>query len=118
MAAAVLIGGWFLGCPIFSFVYNTPLNDHRITLMFIILGGIFNAFMYLFDNAITVMRKHSFLIISYAVTWIYTISTVDFFVNGYGLLGASLCFASSMLLLLLCTIIIFFIFIKKSEVKH
>ena len=109
MSVIVLIGGWFLGCPVLSFVYSTPLSDYRIVLIIAIIGGLFNTFMYLMDNAITVIRCHSFLIIAYAVAWIYTILTVKFFVNNYGLLGASICFASSMLLLFICTVIIFFI---------
>lgn len=112
LSAVVLLCGWLLGCPVLSFVYNTPLNDYRGVLMFIILGGIFNALMYLFDNAITVMRRHSYLIIAYAVTWVYTILTVNIFVNKLGIFGAALCFASSMFILLLSTVIIFLICLK------
>lgn len=118
LSVVILIGGWFLGCPILSIVYNTPLGEYRSTLMLIIIGGIFNSFMYLFDNAITVIRRHSLLVIAYAVTWAYTILTVDMFVNVYGILGAAICFATSMLLLLLCTFIIFLICIKtKNKTK-
>ncbi len=115
MSVVVLLGGWFLGCPILSFVYNVPLNQYKYVLILLILGGVFNAYMYLFDNAITVMRKHRYLILAYAITWIYTIFTVDLFVNKFGLLGAAVCFATSMLLLLLCTIVLFVIFINSKK---
>lgn len=117
MSIVVFLGGWFLGCPILSFVYDVPLGEYKSVLMLLILGGVFNAFMYLFDNAITVMRKHRYLIIAYAITWLYTVLTVDSFVNKFGLLGASLCFATSMLLILLCTVILFLMFIKAKKEK-
>ncbi len=116
MSVITLLAGWFLGCPVLSFVYNTTLKNYRLVLMITIIGGLFNAFMYLMDNAITVVRNQLYLIIAYVVAWVYTILTVEFFVSNYGILGAALCFASSMLILFICTVIIFLISIAHGKV--
>lgn len=118
ISVVIVAVGYFLGCPVLSFVYNVELNGFKNVLLIIIVGGLFNTFLYLFDNAITVIRCHSYLIIAYLVTWIYTVFTVDAFVKNHGILGGALCFASSMLLLLICTAIIFFICISKRKPNH
>lgn len=105
-------GGWFLGCPVLSLLYSTDLSRYRGVLMIVITGGIFNTFMYLMDNAVTVIRRQSLLLIPYLITWAYTQLTAESFVLGYGLLGAAVSFASSMLLLLVCTTVIFFLSLR------
>lgn len=110
LAVVALLGGWFLGCPVLSFIYKTDLSEYRLSLLLLILGGIFNTFMYLLDNAITVIRKHSFLVIAYVITLVYTNIISDILVNKYGVLGASITFSSSMILLFVCTLVIFMIF--------
>lgn len=110
LAVVALLSGWFLGCPVLSFIYKTDLAEYRLSLLILILGGVFNTFMYLLDNAITVIRKHSFLVIAYIITLLYTNIISDALVNKYGVLGASITFASSMILLFICTLVIFMIF--------
>lgn len=118
LSVLVLAAGWFLGCPVLSIIYNTPLSQYRTVLMIAIIGGLFNTFMYVLDNVITVIRCHFYLIIAYAVTWIYTLLTSGAFVNNFGLLGAAICFATSMIILFLLTLIIFIICINSKRISR
>ncbi len=106
-AVVLMIGSWFFGCPVLSFIYNTDLCKYQLPLLILIIGGIINTFMYLLDNAITVIRKQSYLIIAYAVTWVYAQSVSNIFVKSMGILGGAITFATSMALLFFCTFIIF-----------
>lgn len=103
----ILLAGYFLGCPLLSLLYQVDLSGYRSVLMVIIVGGLFNTFMYLMDNAITVIRRQSYLIIAYLIAWVCARCFVDYFVSTGGLLGAALTFSLSMLVLLICTSAIF-----------
>ena len=116
-AIVLMAGSWFLGCPILSIVYKTDLSSYQVPLLLLIIGGIFNTFMFLLDNAITVIRKQSFLIIPYVVTWFYTKTVSPVFVKKMEITGAAVTFASAMVLLFLCTLIVFVIAVKNKPLR-
>lgn len=116
-AIIIMVGSWFFGCHILSLIYKADLYAFRIPLLLLIIGGIFNTFMYLLDNAITVIRKQSYLIISYALTWLYTKLVAPVFVKNMGITGAAITFSTAMILLFICTLIIFIFAVRSKNSK-
>lgn len=115
IAVFFLIGCAIFGIPILSILYATKLTDYKIELLIIIAGGCFCTFAYVLDNALIVLRKQYLLVISYIVSWIYVESIVSFFVNNWGLLGASIVYSTSMIVFFGITLLIFIISFKKTK---
>lgn len=64
--AALLLGGWFLGIPLLSLVYQVDLDGYRTTLMIFLLSSGVIAMLNLFVALLTAMRKQRWLLWTYA----------------------------------------------------
>ncbi len=107
VTAAALVGGWFLGIPLLSWLYGTDLTAYRSELTVVLLGGGFNALCVLLYYMITVMRKQKYVLIGYIGSALAAWLLGDSLVAKYGLMGASLTYLLSVALLCLLFIIIF-----------
>ena len=59
------------------------------------------------------MRKQNILVISYIITWVYIQMVANKMVQYWGIMGASMAYATAMLVFLFFTMIIFLVCFKK-----
>ena len=111
----LLIGSALLGIPILSIVYAVDLKDYKMELLIIIVGGCMYTFAAVLDNAMVVIRKQYILILAYVFTYIYIKFAAEMMTGRWGILGASLSYASAMAVFLIITAVMFaFHFYKAS----
>lgn len=72
LTVVALIGGYFLGIPVLSFIYGIKLSYFKIEFMILLIGGGFGASVWLFNNILTIMRKQKGLLLGYLGTSIFT----------------------------------------------
>ena len=112
----LLIGSALLGIPILSIVYAMDLKDYKMELLIIIVGGCMYTFAAVLDNAMVVIRKQYILILAYVFTYIYIKFAAEMMTGRWGILGASLSYASAMAVFLIITAVMFaFHFYKASK---
>ncbi|MEJ8787765.1 lipopolysaccharide biosynthesis protein [Dorea sp. ICN-14282] len=112
----LLIGSVLLGIPILSIVYAVDLKDYKMELLIIIVGGCMYTFAAVLDNALVVIRKQYILILAYVFTYIYIKFAAEMMTGRWGILGASLSYASAMAVFLIITAVMFaFHFYKASK---
>lgn len=104
----VMLGGMLFGIKILSFIYGIDLQEYQGAFLILLLGGAVNTLVNIFDNALTVIRRQHMLVISYVITWIYSMIVSPILVLNKGVLGASVSFLSSMLVLLISIGVLFF----------
>lgn len=112
----LLIGSALLGIPILSIVYAVDLKDYKMELLIIIVGGCMYTFAAVLDNAMVVIQKQYILILAYVFTYIYIKFAAEMMTGRWGILGASLSYASAMAVFLIITAVMFaFHFYKASK---
>lgn len=118
MSVVVLLAAWLLGIPVLSVLYGLTLNEYKLELIVLIIGGFLYTFSNVFDNALIVMRKQYLLLISYLLSWIFVKLTVNVLVSSMGLMGASISYALSMGVFCIITMIIFIVNYQKIRSKE
>ena len=113
VGVVILVGAALLGIPILSIFYGVDLSDYNTHLLVVIIGGCFYTFSSVFDNALVAMRKQNILVISYIITWVYIQIVANKMVQYWGIMGASMAYATAMLVFLLFTMIIFLVCFKR-----
>lgn len=103
----LLIGSALLGIPVLSIVYAVDLADYKLELLVIIIGGCMYTFAAVLDNALVVIRKQYILILAYALTYIYIKFAAEVMTEHWGIMGASLSYASAMVVFLIITAVMF-----------
>lgn len=106
-----------IGLPILSLLYAIDLSQYKAELLIIMVGGSLCTFSYVLDNALVVVRKQYLLLISYVVSWVYIKIVARRMTEEWGLKGATLSYATSMLVFLLITTVIFIVCLRKSSKK-
>lgn len=118
IAFFLLVGSALIGIPVLSFLYAISLEKYRIELLVMIVGGCFCTFSYVLDNALIVIRKQYLLVCSYIAAWIYVEIMVSVLVNKWGIMGAAISYATSMIVFFCVTLLIFIICLKKEKVNE
>lgn len=118
MSIVVLLAAWLFGIPVLSLLYGVGLNDYKLELIVLIIGGFLYTFSNVFDNALIVMRKQYLLLISYLFSWIFVNVTVKSLVSSMGLMGASISYTLSMGVFCIITMLIFVVNYKKLQRKE
>ena len=113
----LLIGSALLGIPILSIVYAVDLKDYKMELLIIIVGGCMYTFAAVLDNALVVIRKQYILILAYVFTYIYIKFAAEMMTGRWGILGASLSYASAMAVFLIITAVMFALHFYKASKK-
>lgn len=86
---ALCIGGaYVLGIPVLSFLYGLDLQEYRISLCILLLGGGFSALYQMFQNAIVIMRHQYACLAGCMVTAAVAIALIPRLVRMGGLEGA------------------------------
>lgn len=98
-------GAYVLGIPVLSVLYSNlrePLAACRLSLIFIILGGAFNAVMNLFYYSLIIMQRQRYIFYSYIGVCILALVISPVCVRRLGILGASVSYMILMIVLMLC----------------
>nr|WP_068994244.1 lipopolysaccharide biosynthesis protein [Streptococcus himalayensis] len=103
----VFLGSYFLGIPVLSILYSTPLHQYKESFLILMLGGILSSFATVFDNLLTVLRKQKVLVVSFASSFLVSLFLSDHLVRSYSVFGAALSFLVSMSVWLIISIIIY-----------
>ncbi|MEG1294285.1 MAG: lipopolysaccharide biosynthesis protein [Clostridium sp.] len=113
-------GALILGIPVLSMLYprlTEALSTCRLSLLLIILGGAFNAYVNLFYYSLVIMQKQRHIFLGYVVAAILAVAISTPFVQHGGILGGSLSYMILMAALTLCfglTSILFFVRERKT----
>lgn len=122
MALTVLAvgGSYLLGIPVLSLLYpnlREPLGACRLSLIFIILGGAFNAVMNLFYYSLIIMQRQRYIFYSYIGVCILAFVISPAFVRALGIFGASVSYLLLMIVLTLCFAVIAILIFTRERKK-
>jgi O-antigen/teichoic acid export membrane protein len=88
ITATCLLGGYFLGIPVLSFMYNTDLSPYLTELLILLISGGFLAVSMLFTTAITIIRYQIGIAIVYAIVAALAFILSPILVARYAITGA------------------------------
>ena len=103
-----LVGGYFMGIPILSFIFNTDLRQYKLPLLILIIGGGFLGLNGFLNAVITIVRQQKYSMFGYAVIAMLVFVLSGKVVSQYGIVGAAGLYTISMI-----TITIFFVLIMR-----
>lgn len=89
LSVVAILGGYWLGIPILSFIYGVNLEEYKMELVILLVGGGALAFVNFFQMIITVMRKQSLLNIGYLIAVLAFTLFGKSIVISYGIIGIS-----------------------------
>jgi O-antigen/teichoic acid export membrane protein len=87
--AVCLLGGYFFGLPVLSFIYNTDLDPYLTELLILLASGGFVAVSVLFVIAVTIIRYQTAVAVIYAFISALAFILSPIFVARYSLMGAA-----------------------------
>jgi O-antigen/teichoic acid export membrane protein len=88
LTIVVLLGAFLIGIPVLSFLFGVSLDQYRIELCIVILGGGMLAYVTYFATVITITRHQRTLIFGYLGAAILAKLSSKYFVITYGVMGA------------------------------
>ena len=88
-----------IGIPVLSVVFSVDLSDYKRELCIVMLGGAMLAYSVFFNTVITIIRLHRTLIACYGLAAIAAFAFSGYFVRTYGMLGATVLYATIMTVL-------------------
>lgn len=96
-----LLLAYTIGIPVLSWVFNLNLNQYKMELCIVMLGGGALAYGTFFTNVLTLIREQNFLLISYGVAALAAFLMSGTLVKSQGILGATIMYTIIMLILAL-----------------
>lgn len=90
----MIVGGWFLGIPILSILYNTKLDEYKVAFMVLLIGSGFLATEGYVASVIVLMRKQSYLLIGYGISTLTALFCSNHVVMNYGVIGAAVLYSA------------------------
>lgn len=83
---------YLIGTPVLSLIFGVDLNRYRLELTVLVFSGILYSIALVFENILTIYRKHNLLLVVYIVMYIASILLSKPFIISQGILGACLSF--------------------------
>lgn len=111
----VTTAAFFIGVPILSLIFGINLSDNTLALTILVFSGILYSVALVFENILTIFRKHSYLIVVYILMFIVSKCITKFQVETNGILGAAISFMIVMFIYMLGSFGIF-IWIRKRKI--
>ena len=106
-SAGVAVLAFFLGVPVLSFLFGLDLSPYRAELMVLVLGGAFNAASIVVYYGLVVMRMQVFVLAGYGCAAAFAYVLGGNLVQAFGIMGASLLYASCMLVVVIAFALFF-----------
>ena len=105
LTVLALGGAWLLGIPVLSLLYprlSYLLSECRVPLLFIILGGAFNAYINLFYYALIIMQKQKLIFLGYVFISVMAVLISSPCVRAAGIAGGAFSYLILMMVLTVC----------------
>lgn len=96
-----------LGIPVLELLYAVDLNGNELGLIFVIIGGIFNALVLIISTALVTMRRTSDQFWIYCIASLAALVLSNILVGSSGIFGAYLGYMLSMIILFVIYIGVF-----------
>ena len=90
ITATCIVGAYFLGVPVLSFLYNTDLAQYKAELLILLLGGGFLALSGLLTTMITIIRCQKRLMAGYVIVAVLAYVLSEKAVERYSIMGAAM----------------------------
>ncbi len=113
-ALLALLGGWFLGIPVLSILYNVNLSPLKAELIILLLGGGCLALVNFFTMVVTVTRYQSYLIGGYLfISFIFLAFGRSIAIN-YNIMGICIFYTLANFILACIFLVLIFVIAKLS----
>lgn len=89
LVLVVLVGGFLLGIPLLSVLYNIDLTGYKMPFLVLLVGGCFLAISGYLSVVVTIIRKQNWLLLGYGLTALTACLSVKPFVYYGGVFGAA-----------------------------
>ena len=89
----VAAGVYILGVPVLNTIFGIDFSHHKLELMIMVAGGIANAFVAIYINLLTIMRRFKSLFYTLLCSNVLLVGLSGFFVHAYGMLAGVSLFA-------------------------
>lgn len=86
--AAVIVGGYFLGCPVLGVIYHADLSEYPKTMAVFLCFGAVAALASYLAIVLTIMRRQWFIIAGYLTGLLVSLFVTDRMVKANGIPGA------------------------------
>lgn len=83
---------YLIGTPVLSLIFGVDLNRYRLELTVLVFSGILYSIALVFENILTIYRKHNLLLVVYIIMYIASVLLSKPFIISQGILGACLSF--------------------------
>lgn len=114
-----LVGGFVLGVPVLSWLYNTDLASYRTELLIMLLGGGILALSGFLVVIITIIRAQKYIVYGYLGVAVLAYFLSPIFVEKSGILGASILYLVLMLILSIAfSFVLFFVMMKNEKLEN
>lgn len=94
-----ILGGYYLGIPILSVIYNTDLTNYKWELVILLIGGGFFALTELLSKVITIVRYQKLMLYGYATVAFLALLISKRMIEEYSIMGAALLYTGLMAIL-------------------
>lgn len=99
-----IVGGYYLGVPVLSAIYDTDLTSYKYELLILLTGGGFFALTELLSKIITIVRYQRVMLYGYAGTALLALLISKRMIEQYAMMGAALLY-----MVLMAALSVFFI---------
>lgn len=103
LGVVAVIGAWLLGTQVLGAIYGLKLSPYRVGLIYIIIGGSFNAATTMLYYALVIMGRKRQVLYAYIIGFILALLICPPFAENLGLNGAGLAH-----MILMCTLTLLF----------
>lgn len=90
----VLTGGFIIGIPALSLLYNTDLTIYKLDFMILLVGSGFLALSGYLGVILTIMRRQNWQLLAYVSTALFALLSSKWFVANWEILGAVILYFS------------------------
>lgn len=102
LTVGAVIGAYVLGIWILNIVSGLNLNNYRIELLIVMVGGSMNAIITVCYYILAVMRKQMLILVSYGIGFLGALIIPKVLVGSYGLTGAVVGYVIPMAMSVIC----------------
>ena len=113
LTIVAIMGAWFLGTTVLTFVFGIDLSPYRAELCLMLVGGAFTALYQLFQYGVIIMRHQIMCLVGSVITAVFTWFLMPALTKPYGIMGATIGFVISMAIMSLILFILNWYFIRK-----
>ncbi|HFI0346023.1 TPA: lipopolysaccharide biosynthesis protein [Streptococcus suis] len=110
----VLVGGYFLGIPVLSFIFGVNLSPYLLSFMILLVGAGLNVYSVMIDNVLTIHRKQYYLLFSTILAFIFSSAITKVLISKFAILGASISFTLTMLVYFLSSLLVYYLVNRKA----